>query len=152
MDESELSLADIARQSKSSPTLVICKADLLEFAGVVSSHHQGRNRLNSVCAAEPLLDILNDLDFHFYGALNIIQEKLKGVTVTMLAFIYGSWASRYLRKTGRIPNDVDLLIVGGAVSFEIYSAVDKATRRKEKEVTPPILLARNPGLTLKGSS
>ena len=38
------------------------------------------------------------------------------------AFIYGSWAARYLGEPGPVPNDVDVLVVGTADRDELDAA------------------------------
>jgi predicted nucleotidyltransferase len=135
-NEGGRSLSEISQKTGVAPESVRREVDLLESAGITSSHFTGRNRTISVCATEPLLGILTDLVMYSYGALEIIQEELKGVAGIELAFIYGSWASRYLRNPGRIPNDIDLLIVGKTDRDTLFGACDRAAERIGKEVNP----------------
>ncbi len=50
------------------------------------------------------------------------------------AFIYGSWAARYLGEPGPVPQDVDVLAVGTASDDHLYDAARKAERCLNRQV------------------
>jgi len=50
------------------------------------------------------------------------------------AFIYGSWAARYLGEPGSVPRDVDVLAVGTASDDDLYDVARKAELRLGREV------------------
>jgi len=50
------------------------------------------------------------------------------------AYIYGSWAARYLSEPGPVPQDVDVLAVGTASDDDLYEAARKAEVRLRREV------------------
>ena len=50
------------------------------------------------------------------------------------AYIYGSWAARYLGEPGSVPRDVDVLAVGTASDDDLYDTARKAELRLGREV------------------
>jgi hypothetical protein len=49
-------------------------------------------------------------------------------------YIYGSWAARYSGEPGRIPRDVDVLIIGDVDEDDLYDAARAAERQLGREV------------------
>ena len=108
----EESLTELAIAVGSYKNAVKHEVDRLEAAGLVSSRSVGRSRLVSVSAGEPVRSILLDLVLHTYGPIHVVGEELSGVAGIAAAFIYGSWAARYVREPGLPPGDIDVLVVG----------------------------------------
>ena len=57
------------------------------------------------------------------------------------AFIYGSWAARYVREPGPPPGDIDVLVVGDPDSADLFDAVGRATTRLGKKVNVHVVTA-----------
>ncbi|MEV4356246.1 hypothetical protein [Nonomuraea sp. NPDC049625] len=58
--------------------------------------------------ARPLTELLTLT----YGPVAVLGEQLSGIAGIEEACIHGSWAARYSGEPGRVPNDVDVLVVG----------------------------------------
>lgn len=68
---------------------------------------------------------LTDLLAVTYGPLPVLTDLLSAATGVEEAYIYGSWAARYLGEPGSVPQDVDVLAVGTA-SDDLYDAARRA--------------------------
>ena len=137
----EESLTELAIAVGSYKNAVKHEVDRLEAAGLVSSRPVGRSRLVSVSAGEPVRSILLDLVLHTYGPIHVVGEELSGVAGIAAAFIYGSWAARYVREPGPPPGDIDVLVVGDPDRDDLFDAVGRATTRLGKEVNVHVVTA-----------
>ena len=137
----EESLTELAIAVGSYKNAVKHEVDRLEAAGLVSSRPVGRSRLVSVSAGEPVRSILLDLVLHTYGPIHVVGEELSGVAGIAAAFIYGSWAARYVREPGLPPGDIDVLVVGDPDRDGLFDAVGRATTRLGKEVNVHVVTA-----------
>ncbi|WP_433431488.1 hypothetical protein [Nonomuraea sp. CA-141351] len=70
-----------------------------------------------------------------YGPMAVLGEQLSGIAGVEEAYIYGSWAARYSGEGGRVPNDVNVLIVGTADEDELYDAARAAEGQLGREVS-----------------
>lgn len=77
---------------------------------------------------------LTDLLAVTYGPLPVLTDLLSGVEGVGQAYIYGSWAARYLGEPGPVPQDVDVLAVGTASDDDLYEAARQAEVRLGREV------------------
>lgn len=59
---------------------------------------------------------------------------LSGIAGVEEAYIYGSWAARYLGEPGPVPHDVDVLIIGTADENNLYDIAREAEHRLGREV------------------
>ena len=141
LGQGEESLTDLAIAVGSYKNAVKHEVDRLEAAGLVSSRTVGRSRLVSVSAGEPVRSILLDLVLHTYGPIHVVGEELSGVAGIAAAFIYGSWAARYVREPGPPPGDIDVLVVGNPDRDDLFDAVGRATTRLGKEVNVHVVTA-----------
>lgn len=91
------------------------------------------------------------------GAHHALTERLFGPapperaapTVDVDAYIFGSWAARWVGEKGPRPvADIDLLVLGQPDRDSLYVAVDEAGRRLGREVQVTI---REPGWLEAGS-
>ena len=105
----DYTLTEAGKIIGASPKVMSTEADRLVNAGLVREARRGQARLiraetNSV-VSRPLTDLLAVT----YGPLPILTDLLSGVAGVDQAYIYGSWAARYLGEPGPVPNDVDVL-------------------------------------------
>ncbi|WP_157556420.1 hypothetical protein [Herbidospora yilanensis] len=77
---------------------------------------------------------MTDLLALTYGPVAVLPELLGGVSGVEEAYIYGSWAARYSGEPGRVPRDLDVLVVGEADEDDLYGVAREAERRLGREV------------------
>lgn len=130
----DYSLAEAGRLIAASPKVMHTEADRLITAGLVREARRGRARLLRAETAGPVSRPLTDLLAVTYGPLPVLTDLLAKVAGVDQAFIYGSWAARYLGEPGPVPRDVDVLAVGTASDDDLYEAARSAELRLEREV------------------
>ncbi|MFG6196838.1 MarR family transcriptional regulator [Nonomuraea sp. JJY05] len=130
----EYSQVELATRFKVSPSTVTREIDRLAAAGLVVTRKAGNMRMVSadtnVVVARPLTELLALT----YGPVAVLGEQLAGIAGIEEACIYGSWAARYSGEPGRVPNDVDVLVIGTADEDELYDAARAAERQLGREV------------------
>lgn len=132
--DKDYSLTEAGRLISVSPKVMHTEADRLVTAGLVREVRRGRARLLRAETGGPVSRPLTDLLAVTYGPLPVLTDLLSEVAGVDQAFIYGSWAARYLGEPGPIPQDVDVLAVGTASDDDLYDAARKAEQRLGREV------------------
>lgn len=105
-------IASLARELGLDAGGLTREADRLERAGLVRSERVGRQRLLRPNTESPYYDDLHGLLLTAFGPATVIGPALRDVPDIEEAFIFGSWAARYLGVPGPEPADVDVMIVG----------------------------------------
>jgi hypothetical protein len=130
----DYSLTEAGRLIVASPKVMHTEADRLVTAGLIRETRRGRARLLRAETRGPVSRPLTDLLAVTYGPLPILTDLLSEVAGVEQAFIYGSWAARYLGEPGPVPQDVDVLAVGTASDDDLYHAARGAELRLKREV------------------
>jgi hypothetical protein len=86
--------------------------DRLEESRLVRSTRFGRSRVIRANPQHPLFPELRALLLKAYGPAEMLAELLAGEKDVSEAYIYGSWAARYVGEWGEPPADVDVLLIG----------------------------------------
>lgn len=136
LGEVEQSIADLTRSTHLAKNSVRAEIDLLQVSGVVSSRTVGRSRLVSFCAPQPYRRVIEDLVLFSYGLQQVLSETLSEVAGIEQAYIFGSWADRFLNKPGKFPGNIDVVVIGDFDRFELAEATREASARLGKEVNP----------------
>jgi DNA-binding transcriptional ArsR family regulator len=110
--QEQTTLSALAGQLGLSHTTVSREADKLEAAGLIRSERVGNQRRLRRDEDSVYFRPLEDLLLRAFGPVPLLERALRAVGGVELAFIYGSWAARYLGIAGEAPNDLDVLIVG----------------------------------------
>ena len=99
------------RAAVSQPTATR-EVQRLERAGllVVSGNRSARNI--SVDTGSPYFSDLASLVLKAFGPVRVMAEELAEIDGVEEAWLFGSWARRYLGGAGASPADIDLLVVG----------------------------------------
>jgi predicted nucleotidyltransferase len=111
-------------------------ADLLQARPV------GRARLlkaNADHRATPALTRLLEVTF---GPRTVVEDEFATVAGVDEVVIFGSWAARYHGTPGRVPADLDVLVIGNPDRADVYDAADRAQERLGMEVNPVIRTRR----------
>ncbi len=90
----------------------------------------------------PVSRALTDLLAVTYGPLPVLTDLLSGIPGVEKAYIYGSWAARYLGEPGLVPKDIDVLVIGNADADDLYDVARKAEQRLEREVNVNLISPR----------
>ena len=132
--ERDYSLAEAGAMIGASPKVMHTEADRLVAAGLVREARRGRARLLRAETNSPVSQPLTDLLVVTYGPLPVLTDLLSGVPGVDEAYIYGSWAARYLGEPGPVPRDIDVLVIGAADADDLYDIARQAERRLAREV------------------
>jgi predicted nucleotidyltransferase len=103
--------------------------------GLVSERLVGRTRVVRADTTSPYFDGLSDVLVRAFGVPWVIREALKGIGGIAAAYIYGSWAARYLGIDGQRPvGDIDLLVLGNPNRKMVYAAASSVETRLGRPV------------------
>jgi predicted nucleotidyltransferase len=130
----DYSLAEAGKAIGASPKVMSTEADRLVMAGLVREARRGQARLLRAETSGPVSRPLTDLLAVTYGPLPVLSDLLSGVDGVRTAYIYGSWAARYLGEPGPVPHDIDVLVVGIADEDKLYEIAREAETRLGREV------------------
>jgi DNA-binding transcriptional ArsR family regulator len=120
----EFSVSDLAKRAATSLPTALREIRRLQEAGIVSVRAAGNLRLAKVNDDHPLYASMSEIILYSFGPLEVLSGKFNAIEGLTAAFIYGSWAARYLGESGSDPGDVDVLLIGSfdrSLVFEIAS-------------------------------
>jgi predicted nucleotidyltransferase len=124
--DAEYSLSEAATIIRASVKAVHTEASRLVESGFATDRRIGNVRLVRASQGSIITRPLTDLLAVTYGPLPVLTELLTSVDGIECAFIYGSWAARYLGEPGLVPNDIDVLVVGHADRDELNAVAEHA--------------------------
>jgi predicted nucleotidyltransferase len=132
--ERRVTLSDLAKAVGTSLPTTVREVDRMVAAGLLSEERIGRARRVWPNTDSPLFGPLAELIALTYGPKPVLEAALSGIDGIETAYIYGSWAARYLGEAGRPPKDVDVLIVGQPDVDELFGLAEEARGRLHREV------------------
>lgn len=127
-------LADLARELDLDDGGLTREADRLERAGLVTSERIGRSRILHPRGDSPYYPELYGLLLKAFGPAIVIGPLLSSVPGVERAFVYGSWAARYLGRPGPDPEDVDVIVIGTPRRMELSRVARELTPAFGREV------------------
>jgi predicted nucleotidyltransferase len=130
------SLSALARWTEIPLSTVQREVNVLEQAGLVSSNRIGNTRLVTPNRESPYYRDLASLLLTAFGPTAVLGSVLRRVPRIDQAYIYGSWARRYLGEASQPPRDIDVLVVGEPSPDAVYSAARRAEGELNMEVNP----------------
>jgi DNA-binding transcriptional ArsR family regulator len=134
-------LSGLARALGLSHSTLSREADRLERAGLVRSEHSGKQRLLARNEASPFYPSLHELLLRAFGPLPLAEQALAQLVGVEQAYLYGSWAARYLGEPGEAPNDLDLLVVGTPDRHVLAARANLLGSQLGVEVNPTVVAA-----------
>lgn len=110
----------------------------LAEAGLVRTRREGNRTL--VCAEleSSIAPELQALLGKLYGPPVRIRAALAEIPGVERAVIFGSWAARWQGGGGRVPADIDLLVIGGVDHDAVWTAAAELTGELGIAVNPTI--------------
>jgi predicted nucleotidyltransferase len=133
-------IAEIARELNLDAGGLTREADRLERAGLVRSQRIGRQRLLQPNKESLYYPELHGLLLKAFGPAALVGPALAEVPGVEQAFLFGSWAARYLGEAGPEPADLDVMVVGrpsrGAVSRVARALTERLGREVNATIVP----------------
>jgi predicted nucleotidyltransferase len=130
----DYSLTEAGKAIGASIKVISTEAGRLVTAGLVREARRGQARLIRAETDGPVSRPLTDLLAVTYGPQPVLADLLFGLPGVEQAYIYGSWAARYLGEPGPVPHDVDVLVVGTANEDDLYGIARQAESRLARAV------------------
>ena len=131
----ELSLSELASRLGVPYASVHREVDRVDRAGLLVSRKIGNTRQVRANTASPYYEGLSSVLVRAFGVPAVLAEALRQVNGVAGAFIFGSWAARYLGEDGERPvEDIDLLVLGEPDRDELYAHIDRAAQRLGRQV------------------
>lgn len=130
----EFTLTELANEVGVSLSTVTREVRRAEEAGIVVTREVGRARLVRADGDGVLSEPLTRLLLLAFGPATVVAEELAGIGGLDAAYIFGSWAARYLGEAGMSPQDLDVLIIGEVGRDMVYTAADRMERRVGRPV------------------
>ena len=132
--DKSFSITEAARRIGVSRPGLSQEARRLRETGFILSETDGRSnkiRANQESIiSKPLTDLLTVT----FGPVPVLNREFSGIKGIDIAYIFGSWAARYLGELGSVPVDVDVLVVGSADRDEMDMAAHRAELILHREV------------------
>jgi DNA-binding transcriptional ArsR family regulator len=136
--EQEHSLTDLARRFDAPLSTTHGEVARLTEAGLLRRRNVGRSALVRANTQNRLTEPLTELLFLSWGPMQVVASEFAGLPQTERVLIFGSWAARYLGRTGPPPHDLDVLVVGQPTRESVYDAADRAQQRLGMPVNPVV--------------
>ena len=128
------SITEAARRIGVSRPGLSQEARRLSETGFILSDTDGRSNKIRANQESIISKPLTDLLAVTFGPLPVLNREFSGIKGIDFAYIFGSWAARYLGHSGPAPVDVDVLVVGSADRDELDKAAQRAELILQREV------------------
>ncbi len=128
------SLSDLVAATNTSMPTVLREVRRGEQAGILATEKVGPMRRVRARGDHPLYDPVRRIVVATYGPPAVVAEEFAGIDGAETVLLVGSWAARYAGESGRVPNDLDVLVIGDADR----DRVDDAAQRVEKRIALPV--------------
>jgi DNA-binding transcriptional ArsR family regulator len=135
----ELSVGELARRAHVAQATASREVARLASHGLVITRNLGRNTLVTANWRLPWAKELRSILVQTVGILGRLGAALSGVSGVEEAFVFGSWAARYLGEPGPAPRDVDVLVVGQVPLRSVRQACSDVERDLRVDVNPIVV-------------
>ena len=131
----EVSLSDLAERVGTPYPSVHREIEQAEAAGLITSRKVGNTRLVRANTSSPYFEGLSLVLTRAFGVPAVLASALGPLEGISEAFIYGSWAARYLGSEGQRPvEDIDVLVLGEPDRDQLYAAIESVGPRLGRPV------------------
>ena len=127
IDDSELSIRDLATRTGIAYATAHGELSRLLNAGILRERQVGRSRLLSANLDSPLVKPLREILLVVAGPVALLSEAL------------GSIAARASGVAGSAPGDIDLMVIGNPDAGAIYDACRRVEEHVSRPINPTIL-------------
>jgi len=136
-------LAQLARELELDDGGITREADRLERAGLIRSERVGRSRVLRPNEESPYYPELYGLLLKAFGPATVIGPELGEIDGVESAYVYGSWAARYVGEPGDDPADIDVVLVGRPSQLAVARAERTLSDRLGREVNVIVVPAQD---------
>lgn len=145
----EASLAELSNRLHVPISSIHREVQRAERAGLVVSRRVGQTRLVRANRQSKFLEPLRQLLVMSFGVPERLAGSIRSVPKVQAAYIFGSWAARYMEAAGPRPvGDIDLLVLGNPDRDMVYRQVAEV----EPDLAYPIQVTFRPGDWLEAGS
>ena len=137
--ERPATLAELARELGIDDGGITREADRLERAGLVRSERVGRSRILHPNEDSPYYRDLYGLLLKAFGPATVIGPELGRIEGIERAYLFGSWAARYVGEEGPDPADIDVVAIGHPSQLDVSRAERELLGRLGREVSVTIV-------------
>ena len=131
-------ISDLADALSAHVATVQREASRLEEAGILRSHRVGKSRVLGPTWDRLYADDLSSLVVKAFGPAHVLSPLLSAVPGVEEAYLFGSWADRYVGERGPVPGDIDVLVVGDPDVEAVDGAAMEAQAQLGREVNVTI--------------
>lgn len=131
--EREWTLTELASRAGANVSSVQREVVRAEQAAVMTSRRAGKTRLVKA-ARSTLTEPLTELLLRSFGPRQVLSEELSSLQGIESAYLFGSWAARYVGQPGLAPADLDVLVIGTPDRNALDPAAQRAGDRLAREV------------------
>jgi predicted nucleotidyltransferase len=135
----DLPIGELAERAGVAQATASREVARLADHGLVVTHALGRNTLVAANWSLPWARDLRSILVQTVGVLGRLAEALAPLHGVEEAFVFGSWAARYLGETGPQPHDVDVLVVGEASLRSVRRACAEVESELRIDVNPVVV-------------
>lgn len=121
-----LTISQIARMTEIPHATVHREVTRLVNHGMLKISTVGRTRLVEANWELPWASALSELVAQTVGLPAVIGQALSKLPGVEEAYIFGSWAARYVGEPGPQPGDIDVLVVGDVDLDGVQAAIKPA--------------------------
>ncbi len=121
-----ITVRQLAHMTKTPLPTVHREVTRLAEHGMLTIRTAGRTRLVQANWDLPWAGALAELIAQTVGLPAVIGQALATVPTVEEAYIFGSWAARYLGEPGPPPNDIDVLVIGDVSLDQARAALKPA--------------------------
>lgn len=133
--------ADLARMLAEPEASVYRETRRLLDTGLLTATRVGRAVVLHGNDANPVLEPLRQMLIISYGPRREVRLALKDIARIDRAYIFGSWAARFVGLPGPVPADIDLLVVGDPDRGGVDAALDGLETRLRREINVTFISA-----------
>ena len=137
--DDELPIGELAERAGVAQATASREVARLAAHGLVVTRAIGRNTLVRANWSLPWARDLKSILVQTVGVLGRLAGALAEVPGIEEAFVFGSWAARYLGEPGPPPHDVDVLVVGEASLRTVRRACTEVEADLRIEVNPVVV-------------
>lgn len=122
------SIDELAERAGVSRVSVSTEVRKLAGLGIVNVAKDGNRHMVSL-SDSPAAAAVRALAVLAHGVPAVIANEFGALDGVEKVLVYGSWAARNAGEPGRLPQDVDVLVVGSAGRDEVFEAAERASLR-----------------------